>query len=230
MVDLTKCIPFLGCGTKYHKLNGLDNKNLLSQSSESQKSEIKVLTELFLLRAVSKEAVQRPPTLCDPMDCSTPGFPVHHQLLELAQTHAHQVGDAIQPSHPLLFPSLPTFNLSQNQGLFQWVSSSHQVARVIEFQLQISPSNEYSGLVSGQFNLVTSIKILSLNKVTFWSTRCYNCNTFFFFIVFICVLRLSSHARLFATPWTVAYEAYPSMGFSRQGYWSRLPFPSPYSF
>ena len=75
-------------------------------------------------------------TLCDPMDCSTPGFPVHHQLLELTQTHVHQVGDAIQPSHPLSSPSPPTFYLSKHQGLFQWVSSSHQVAKVLEFQLQ----------------------------------------------------------------------------------------------
>ena len=74
-------------------------------------------------------------TLCDPMDCSTPGFPVHHQLPKLAQTHVHRVGDAIQPSHPLWFPS-PAFNLSLNQGLFQWVSSSHQVAKVLEFQLK----------------------------------------------------------------------------------------------
>ena len=59
------------------------------------------------------------PTLCDPMDCSSPGFPVNHKLLELTQTHVHQVGDAIQPSHPLSSPSLPAFNLSQHQGLFQ---------------------------------------------------------------------------------------------------------------
>ena len=74
-------------------------------------------------------------TLCDLMDCSTPGFPVHHQLPELAQTHVHWVGDAIQPSHPQLFPS-PAFNLSQHQSLFQWVSSLHQVAKVLKFQLQ----------------------------------------------------------------------------------------------
>ena len=73
--------------------------------------------------------------LCNPMDCSTPGFRVHHQLLELAQTHDHRVSDAIQPSHPLLSPS-PVFNLSQYQGLFQCVSSSYQVAKVLEFQLQ----------------------------------------------------------------------------------------------
>jgi len=75
-------------------------------------------------------------TLCNPMDYSTPGFLVHHQLLELAQTQVHQVGDAIQPSHPLSSPSPPAFNLSQHQGLFQGVSSSHQVAKVLEFQLQ----------------------------------------------------------------------------------------------
>ena len=80
--------------------------------------------------------IQSCPTLCDPMDCSTPGLPVHHQLPEFTQTHVHCVSDAIQPSHPLSSPSPPTFNLSQNQGLFKWVSSSHQVAKVLEFQLQ----------------------------------------------------------------------------------------------
>ena len=74
--------------------------------------------------------------LCDPMNRSMPGLPVHHQLPEFTQTHAHQVGDAIQPSHPLSSPSSPTFNLSQHQGLFQWVSSSHEVAKVLKFQLQ----------------------------------------------------------------------------------------------
>ena len=75
-------------------------------------------------------------TLCDPMDCSTPGFPVHHHLPELAQTHAHRVSDVIQSSHPLSFLSPPAFNLSQHQGLFQRVSSSHQVEKGLEFQLQ----------------------------------------------------------------------------------------------
>ena len=75
------------------------------------------------------------PTLCNPMDCSTLGLPVHHQLLEPTQTHVHWVGDTIQPSHPLSSPSPPAFNLSTNQGLFQWVSSPHQVAKVLEFQL-----------------------------------------------------------------------------------------------
>ena len=75
------------------------------------------------------------PTLCDPMDCSTPGSPVLHHLPELALTHVHGVGDAIQPSHPLLSPSPPAFSLSQHQGLFQWVGSLHQMAKVLELQL-----------------------------------------------------------------------------------------------
>ena len=81
-------------------------------------------------------AAQLCPTLCDPMNRSTPGFPVHHQLPEFTQTHVHWVGDAIQPSHPLSSPSPPAFNLSQHQGLFKWVSSSHEVAKALEFQLQ----------------------------------------------------------------------------------------------
>ena len=76
------------------------------------------------------------PTLCNPMDCSMPGFLVHHQLPELSQTHVHWVGDAIQPSFPLSFPSPPAFSLPQYQGLFKWVSSSHQLAKVLELQLQ----------------------------------------------------------------------------------------------
>ena len=75
-------------------------------------------------------------TLCDPMDCRTPGLPVHHQLLEFTQTHVRWVSDAIQPSHPLSSPSPPTFNHSQHQGLFKWVHSLHQVAKVLEFHLQ----------------------------------------------------------------------------------------------
>ena len=76
------------------------------------------------------------PTLCNSMDCSMPGFPVHHQHPEPVQTHAHWVSNANQPSHTLSSPSLPDFNLSQHQGLFKWVSSSHQVAKVLELQLQ----------------------------------------------------------------------------------------------
>ena len=81
------------------------------------------------------------------MDCSMPGLLVHHQLLETAQTYVHRVGDAIQPSHPLSSPSPPAVNLSQHQGLFQWVSSSYQMVKILELQFHISPSSEYSGLI-----------------------------------------------------------------------------------
>ena len=74
--------------------------------------------------------------------------PVHHQLPEFTQTHVHWVGDAIHSSHPLSSPSTPTFNLSQHQGLFTWISSSHQVPKYWSFSFSISPSNEYAGLIS----------------------------------------------------------------------------------
>ena len=76
------------------------------------------------------------PTLRDPMNCGTPGFPALHHLREFAHTYVHWVSDAIQRSHPLSSPSPPAFNLSQCQGLFQWISSLHQVAKVLELQLQ----------------------------------------------------------------------------------------------
>ena len=82
------------------------------------------------------------------MNCSMPGLPVHHQLPEFTQIHAHWVGDAIQPSHPLTSPSAPALNLSQHQSLFKWVSSSHQVPKYWSFSFNISPSNEHPGLIS----------------------------------------------------------------------------------
>ena len=84
--------------------------------------------------------------LCDPMNCSMPGLPVHHQLPESTQTYVLRVDDAIQPSHPLSSPSSPALNPSQHQGLFQWVNSSHEVAKYWSFS--ISPSNEHPGLIS----------------------------------------------------------------------------------
>ena len=86
--------------------------------------------------------------LCDPMNCSTPGLPVHHQPPEFTQTHIHWVGDAIQPSHPLSSPSPPAPNPSQHQGLFQWANSLHEVAHAKSAWANISPSNEHPGLVS----------------------------------------------------------------------------------
>ena len=95
-----------------------------------------MLFRLSPLRLLLLLFTQSCPTLCDPMDCSTPSFAVLHYLLEFAQTHVHWVDDAIQPSHPLLRFSHPVLNLSQHQGLFQWVSSPHQVAKELELQLQ----------------------------------------------------------------------------------------------
>ena len=96
-----------------------------------------VWTSLHFFPSVQFSSVaQSCPTLCDPMNHSTPGLPVHHQLLEFTQTRAHQVSDAIQPSHPQSSPFPPALNPSQHQSLFQWVKSSHEVAKVLEFQLQ----------------------------------------------------------------------------------------------
>ena len=92
---------------------------------------------LYMIHVIQFSSVaQLCPTLCDPMNSSTPDLPVHHQLPESTQTHVHCVGDAIQPSHPLSAPSPPAPSPSQHQGLFQWVNSLHQVAKVLEFQLQ----------------------------------------------------------------------------------------------
>ena len=92
---------------------------------------------MYIYTSVQLTSVtQSCPTLCDSMNGSTPGLLVHHQLPKFIQTHVHQVGDAIQPSHPQSSPSLPAPNPSQYQGLFQWINSSHEVAKVLEFQLQ----------------------------------------------------------------------------------------------
>ena len=100
----------------------------------------------LFISLLSFQFIQSCAALCDPMDCSTPGFPVHHQLPKLAQTHVHRVGDAIQPSHPLSSPS--AFSLSQHHGLFQSVSCLYQVAKYWSFSFSISPCNKYSALIS----------------------------------------------------------------------------------
>ena len=119
------------------------------------------------LSKIVSSVAQLCPTLCNLMDCSMPGLPVHHQLPELAQTHVHRVGDAIQPSHPLSSPSPPAFNLSQHQGLFKWVSSSYQVAKLLEFQLQYSPSNEYSRLISFRMDWLDLLAVQGTLKSLF---------------------------------------------------------------
>ena len=123
------------------------------------------------------------PTLCYPMDCSTPGFSVHHQLPELAQTHVHWGGDAIQPSYPLSTPSPPAFNLSQNQ-----VFSNESVLRIRwpkywNFSFSISPSNEYSGLISSRIDwldlLAVQGTLKSLLQHHYSKASILQCSAFF---------------------------------------------------
>ena len=111
---------------------------MFSKRSQTQKAMCCIIPFIWISRRIHKDFItQSCLTLCDPMNFSIPGLSVHHQLPELAQTHVHRVGDAIQPSHhPLSPPSAPPFNLSQHQGLVQWVSSLHQVAKVLELQHQ----------------------------------------------------------------------------------------------
>ena len=112
-----------------------------------------------------RSVAQSCPTLCDPMNRSMPGLPVHHQLPEPTQTHVHQVGDIIQPSHSLSSPSPPAYNLSQHQGLFKWVSSLHQVAKVLELGASASASvllkNLQSWFLLGLTGLILQSKELS---------------------------------------------------------------------
>ena len=140
------------------------------------------------------------PTLFDPMNRSTPGLPVHHQLPEFTQTHVHRVGDAIQPSHPLSSPSSPAPNPSHHQGPFQWVNSSHEVAKVLEFQLQ------HYCFCFGSIPSFFLELFLHWSPVAYWAptdpgSSSFSILSFCLFILF--------------------------MGFSRQEYWSDLPFPSP---
>jgi len=117
--------------------SGLENSVDESMGSQSRKqlSNFHFTLWLHLTFVVVVQSLSHV-SLCDPMDGSRPGFPVLHYLLQFAQTHVHWVSDAIQTSHPLSSPSPPAFNFSQHQGLFQWVSSSHQVAKVLELQHQ----------------------------------------------------------------------------------------------
>ena len=112
---------------------------LMKVKEESEKAGLKFSIQKKKIMAsspISSVQLLSRVRLCDPVDCSTPALPVRHQLPELTQIHVHRVGNAIQPSHFLLIPSPPAFNPSQHQGLFQWVTSSHRVANVLEFQLQ----------------------------------------------------------------------------------------------
>ena len=120
----------------------------ISQGKDGMSAALVMVTSTCISSVQFSSVTQSCPTLCDPMNWSTPGLAVHHQHLESTETHVHWISDTIQPSHPLSSPSPPALNLSQHQGFFQWVSSSHQVAKVLEFQFSISPSNEHPGLIS----------------------------------------------------------------------------------
>ena len=110
--------------------------------------------------------VQLCPTLCIPMDCSTPGFPVHHQLPELAQTDVHQVGDAIQPSHPLSSPSPPALNLPSIRVFSKELLLHIRWLKYWSFSFNISPSNEYSGLISFKIDWLNLFAVLGLSKAS----------------------------------------------------------------
>ena len=144
------------------------------------------------------------PIRCDSMDCSMPGFPVHHHLLELAQIHVHRVGDAIQPSLlcpllllPSIFPSIRVFS-NESTVCIRW-------PKYWNFSFIISPSNEYSGLIS--------FKIAWFDLLAVQGTL-------------LLLLSRFSRVRVCVTPWTAAHQAPLSTGLSRQEYWSGLPFPS----
>ena len=131
-MSFTKSLPIPGL---FHSLSLLELPIPPTTSSISANDFALYFTETLETIQFSSVA-QSCPTFCKPMDCSMPGLRVHRQLLKFTQTHVHWVGDAIQPSHPLLSPSPPAFSLSQHQGLFKQVKSSHQVAKLLEFQLQ----------------------------------------------------------------------------------------------
>ena len=122
------------------------------------------------------------PTGCNPVDCNTPGFTVHHQLPELAQTHVHRIEDAIQPSHTLLSPYHSAFNLSQNLDHFQWVSSLIRWPKYWSFSCSISPPNEYSGLISFRidwFGLAVQGTLKSLLQHHSSKASILQCSAFF---------------------------------------------------
>ena len=146
-------------------------------------------------------------TLCNPMNHSTPGLPVHHQLLEFTQTHVHRVGDAIQPSHPLSSPSPPALNLSQHQGLFKWVSSSHQVAKVLEFQLQHQSFQwifRTDGLISFRMDWLDLLAVQGTRKslLQYHSSKASILRCSAFFIVQLSHPYMTTGKTIALTSWT----------------------------
>ena len=144
------------------------------------------------------------PTLCNILDCSMPGFPVHHQLPELAQTHVHWVSDAIQQFQSLSSPSPSALNLSQHQGLFQWVSSSHQVATYLNFSFSISPSSEYSGLISFMINWFDLLAVQRILKslLQYHSSKASILRCSAFFMVQVLYPYMTTGKTIALTMWT----------------------------
>ena len=148
-------------------------------------SPVETLHCIILYKSLSVQfssVAQSCPTLCDPMTRSTPGLPVHHQLPEFTQTHIHRVSDAIQPSHPLSSPSPPGPNPSQHQSLFQWVNSSHEVAKVLEWWKTPKSQKTWLGKQSSTWHPLT-YQILFLGATVsvmpvswfFWECQTENC-------------------------------------------------------
>ena len=165
----------------HHKSTQLATKTILCTSSQF------IWIHIYNHSAVNKycrgcSVTKLCLTLCNPVDCRTSDFLVHHYLLEFAQTHVHWISDAIQQSHPLSSSSPPALNLSQHQGLFQWVSSLHQVVKVLKLQLQHQPFQVH-------FNLHWKLYALLLLIAGFAN---------------VCVCAVCCHVRLFAAPWAVA--------------------------
>ena len=175
--------------------------------------------EFFCVYTVFSSVAQCP-IPCDPMDCSSPSFPDHHQLPELAQTQVHCIHDAIQPSHPLSSLSPPAF---PSIRVFSNESALH-IRWPKYWSFSISSSSEYSGLISFRIDLCDLLAVqgdfrfsVEVSKKSVIAKLLH-------------VMKSLSRVRLFVTPWTVAHQAPPPMEFSRQEYWSGLPFPSPKMF
>ena len=185
--------------TNKQKILTKQNKIQCSQKLPS----LPVPDRQYIVSVQFSSVPQSCPTLCDPMNCSTPGLPVHHQLPELAQTHVHWVGDAIQPSHPLSLPSPPAFSLSQHQGLFKWVSSSYQVAK----GLLCAPSLTGPFCHRGPFYQLLFLTYLTCELNTVQDTGCreqYCCIPFplLFWGIFSQKLFYSVSNHLSMTEWT----------------------------
>ena len=150
--------------------------------------------------------------LFDPMNRSTPGFPVHHQLPESTQTHVHWVGDAIQPSHPLPSPSPPALNLSKHQGLFKWVSSSHKVAKILEFQLQHQSIHEYIGLISFRTDWLDFLAVQGTLKSfpQHHSSKASILRHSAFFMVQLSHLYMTTGKTIALTTWTLRTSGFKS--------------------